>query len=292
MEFIDNDNQKLLKVIKQCLAWSENVDIAVAFVRQSGVLSIAEEICQIQSKGGQVRMLAGTDFGLTEPEAMSALQNFGVEVRVFSGSTIFHPKGYLFQKGKTLKAIIGSSNLSLSGLESGVEWNILLNSEHENLKELSVAFEKLWQSRFAKDLSDSVLKEVQTIYEESQSETYKSTILRKLDFTAELIQFLFAPGKAFFNYSHHPITIPRRYWNYQLKQIRTSKDCDIIIDFANEKFGGNIYTSVSGYGQFYQLRFDTKASRDISRLFETISSIKVAIRFLNNLIEIHLDRAN
>jgi HKD family nuclease len=276
MDLIDNNKYKLLKIIKQCLVWSEKVDVAVAFVRNSGVIPITEPLKRIQNEGGQVRVLAGLDFGFTEPDALSALQYLGVKVRVFSGTTIFHPKCYLFQRGNTLKAIVGSSNLTSSGLESGIEWNVFLDSEQENdLNELTLSYEKLWYSEHSRVLSEDILAEMRILHKEIQNETSKRKILRKLDYTTESIQFPFTPGKAFFDYSHHPITIPKNRWNNKLKVISSSKNCEILIDFTGQKYHGDIYTSEAGYGQFYQLRFDRYTSREVAGLFEANSTMNV-----------------
>ena len=290
MELIDNDKQKLLKVIKQCLTGSEKVDIAVAFVRKSGVRPLVEKISHIQNTGGQIRVLAGMNFGFTDPDALIALQNIGVQIRVFSGNTIFHPKCYIFEKEGNLKAIVGSSNLSSSGLESGIEWNVFLESEQVDLRELSLSFEKLWHSQYALKLTEDVLSRIKIIYKESQNDKIKK-ILKQVDYAEESIQFRFKLGKSFFNYAHHPITIPKKCWNDKLKRIKTSQDCEIIIDLEKqEKYQGSIYTSVSGFGKFYQLRFDRRTSKEVSNLFELISSIKVEIRFNNGLIQVNLDK--
>lgn len=273
------------------MAWSEKVDIAVAFVRKSGVTPLEQEICHLLKNGGQIRILTGMDFGFTEPEALIALQKLGVQVRVFSANRIFHPKCYLFQKESNLKVVIGSSNLTSSGLETGVEWNVFLDSTQEKLHELSLSFERLWNSKYAKQLSEEVLKELQIIQKESQNEKVKNKLLGKLDYAAESIQFLFNVGKSFLDYAHHPITIPKNRWNDKLRQIKTSHNCEIIIDSANrKKYQGNIYTSEAGFGQFYQLRFDTHTSREISSLFKLSSLINVQIKFYDGLIQVNLDK--
>ena len=66
-----------------------------------------------------------------------------LEVRLFSGGSVaFHPKAYIFwsSAGETAAGYVGSSNLSASGIDGGVEWNL----GTDRVEQLVAGFESLW----------------------------------------------------------------------------------------------------------------------------------------------------
>ncbi|MEQ8836727.1 MAG: DEAD/DEAH box helicase family protein, partial [Lacipirellulaceae bacterium] len=78
-------------------------------------------------RGGQLRIVVGDYLSVTEPEALQRLDDLeGASVRIFqSGKRSFHPKAWLFRSGDSGGvAVVGSSNLSLTALTSGTEWNL------------------------------------------------------------------------------------------------------------------------------------------------------------------------
>ena len=64
-------------------------------------------------------------------------------MRLFSGGSVaFHPKAYIFWStaGETAAGYVGSSNLSASGIDGGVEWNL----GTDRVEQLVAGFESLW----------------------------------------------------------------------------------------------------------------------------------------------------
>ena len=59
-----------------------------------------------------------------------------------TGSIAFHPKAYIFwsSAGGTAAGYVGSSNLSASGIDGGVEWNL----GTDRVEQLVAGFESLW----------------------------------------------------------------------------------------------------------------------------------------------------
>jgi hypothetical protein len=78
-----------------------------------------------------------------------------LEVKIFSSPKSFHPKAYLFYaaSNKLGTSFVGSSNLSRSGLQEGVEWN--LKTDH--IDELINEFEMLWNDRHSTVLTEEWL---------------------------------------------------------------------------------------------------------------------------------------
>ncbi len=130
----------------------DRIDLLVSFVMFSGVELIAADLDAALARGVSVRLLT-TDYLLVSD--VGALGFFldrmedhasrgDLSTKIFSDpTTSFHPKAYLFSSSTREHnvALVGSSNLSHSGLRHGVEWS--LKTSH--LTELSDEFEKLWK---------------------------------------------------------------------------------------------------------------------------------------------------
>ena len=119
---------------------STRVSIISAFVRQSG-LGLLRPFLEGSTKAGgaRFRILTGDYLGITQPEALEQLRGWEalfegrVEVRVIEtvnlpgASRSFHPKSWIFESPEGDVAFVGSSNVSRSALESGIEWNLRLD---------------------------------------------------------------------------------------------------------------------------------------------------------------------
>ncbi len=125
----------------------DRIDLMVSFVQRSGLDLLGAHLDTALERGAQVRVLTTDYLGITDPAALGyfldRLADPELSVRVFSDpTTSFHPKAYLFHRSQDASglAIVGSSNLSRSALERGVEWNL----QTKHLTELHEAFERLW----------------------------------------------------------------------------------------------------------------------------------------------------
>jgi superfamily II DNA or RNA helicase/HKD family nuclease len=137
------------------LATASSIDIAVAFVMPSGVARIYSDLADVISRGATLRLLTGDYLGLTDPDALMKLldlaelhPNGKVDLRVYvCASTSFHPKSYVFRSshGRGV-AYVGSSNLSRSALETGVEWNyrVVTSRDQEGFTAVTRAFDALF----------------------------------------------------------------------------------------------------------------------------------------------------
>jgi hypothetical protein len=106
-------------------------EAAVAWVRRSGMAHVMPTLEGFLQKGGIVRISVGIDIQNTSREGLEdllTLPNHGhAEIFVYhdEAQTTFHPKVYLFRDENTAKLIVGSNNLTESGLyvntEAGLE---------------------------------------------------------------------------------------------------------------------------------------------------------------------------
>ena len=133
------------------LAHAVRVDIAVAFTMTSGVRLLVEHLRDVLARGGRIRLLTGDYLDVTEPEALRRLLDLGpgMELRVFeSGGTSFHLKSYVSVDADGVgTAFVGSSNLSRSALQTGIEWNyrIVTSRDGAGFRSVCQGFERLFQ---------------------------------------------------------------------------------------------------------------------------------------------------
>jgi len=140
IRFVDNVGVKMADVLCELLPRSRRAEIAVAFVRCSGLRLIEAAMDKCLSRGGDMEFVVGLDFHTTDAESLRALHvraEAGSRLRLYcygepaDGPGTYHPKLYLLEKGKRLTAIVGSSNLTEGGLSSNVEVNVALDFDAE-----------------------------------------------------------------------------------------------------------------------------------------------------------------
>lgn len=140
---INNRTQPLLPILQTNIAWADKVTICVAFFRNTGLQEILKDLKK--KPKGSVKIIAGVGFYQTEPVALMAAFNNGFKIflQKEKSKKTFHPKVYLFQKGKKYRAIIGSSNMTKGGLVNNVEMSFAFDSTKDGatIKELKEELE-------------------------------------------------------------------------------------------------------------------------------------------------------
>jgi len=107
-------------MIKEHLCNHEIAFIATAYLTEDGIKAIERELLQKNS----IKILCGVHGCISDLSALNKLiskSNDRIAGRVFLGSNVFHPKLFLFQNRDTATLLVGSSNLTGSGLQSNEE---------------------------------------------------------------------------------------------------------------------------------------------------------------------------
>ena len=105
----------------------DRLDIAVAWVRASGMAYLSDRLAAFLRHGGQMSVIVGIDLENTTCEGLQMLldleQYGGCETFVYhnEADSIFHPKVYLWQNEEEARLIVGSNNITRSGLYTNVE---------------------------------------------------------------------------------------------------------------------------------------------------------------------------
>ena len=112
---------------------ADEVLIAVAFLKVSGLNEILECLTKAIKKGLTIRIIAGQNLAQTEPEALRTLfelfKSSKSEIRLANYSSLetFHPKVFLFKKGTSAKVLVGSANLTSGGLVNNYECSLAVS---------------------------------------------------------------------------------------------------------------------------------------------------------------------
>jgi HKD family nuclease len=112
---------------------SDEILIAVAFLKVSGLNEILDSLTIAIKKGALIKIIAGQNFAQTEPKALRTLfdlfKNTNSEIRLadYNGVETFHPKIFLFKQENLAKILVGSANLTSGGLVNNYECSLALD---------------------------------------------------------------------------------------------------------------------------------------------------------------------
>lgn len=127
-KLLSNKNEKIIGTLRRELEDCDEFIISVAFITESGVTMILEQLRSLNERGVKGQILTGDYLTFTQPKALKKLMEFeNIDVRLVSEEK-FHAKGYFFRKKDIWTMIIGSSNLTQTALTTNFEWNLKINS--------------------------------------------------------------------------------------------------------------------------------------------------------------------
>ena len=134
---VSNASRSLGDVLNEELRDADEFLAATAFLNSDGLNTIRPQLERILHNEGNVSVVHGADFRITDPGAVHTLMDMNLRYgnmsyRVdFDWSLThrqrFHPKLYLTTSDyERYCAIVGSSNLTLGGLRNNMEVNVVL----------------------------------------------------------------------------------------------------------------------------------------------------------------------
>lgn len=127
-KLLSNKNEKIISALRRELEECDEFIISVAFITESGVTMILEQLRSLNERGVKGQILTGDYLTFTQPKGLKKLMEFeNIDVRLVSEEK-FHAKGYFFRKKDIWTMIIGSSNLTQTALTTNFEWNLKINS--------------------------------------------------------------------------------------------------------------------------------------------------------------------
>nr|WP_263429891.1 DEAD/DEAH box helicase family protein [Nannocystis pusilla] len=163
--FVPGQEVPLVDVLRAGLRLATKVDIVAAFVMLSGLREIKDDLEDALERGAHVRLLTGDTLSITDPAALGELlalagEHERLEVRMYcspKGQT-FHAKAYVFVAHDDVGiAYVGSSNLSRSALNQGIEWNLRAVAEQAAFAEIRARLAALWEDPRSQRLTPKLL---------------------------------------------------------------------------------------------------------------------------------------
>lgn len=151
---------------------------AVAFLKNSGLEFLIKPIKDFLKSGGQLTIIAGQHFALTEPKALHWLRKIFKSyptsklylAKATSADSVFHPKLYLFKSNKDCCMISGSANITKGGLIANKETSItaVCLATEKIWIEAMYYFDTLTNNDNADEATLLVIKQYETFYEQQQ----------------------------------------------------------------------------------------------------------------------------
>lgn len=122
------EDNTMLAALRAELKTATSFTISVAFVTNGGIGALKEALIGFRGRG----MIITSDYqDFNSPDALrELLQLRNVDVRIMSGRS-HHAKGYVFEHGDHVTALVGSSNLTRDALIENSEWNLKFSTHHD-----------------------------------------------------------------------------------------------------------------------------------------------------------------
>jgi len=161
VSYISNTEGTHKEFLLEMLGSSEEIIIAVGFLKRSGLRNIEEGLIDfIKNKDNKSRFYIGLGLGETEPEALIGLHKLlkGKSnhhlVLCTPHAGIFHPKVYIFRNGDNVTITVGSSNLTQHGWVVNDELSMVTNTTlaSKEYLELLKYFKKLDDKYYEDDV--------------------------------------------------------------------------------------------------------------------------------------------
>ncbi len=167
---------------------ASTICILTSFIMNSGVHFLKEGLKRAAENGADIKICTGDYLYITQPDALDEMLSIDsrIKTRIWKSNGVsFHPKAYMFQSSEHDFLFVGSSNLSKSALNHGVEWNLSVSDEQEVFDEAQSEFLKLFYAEQTVPLNKETLEEYRVNFNKYQQKypnlTQKLTELEELD---------------------------------------------------------------------------------------------------------------
>jgi superfamily II DNA or RNA helicase/SOS-response transcriptional repressor LexA len=168
---ITGGTDPFLPVLIEEINHASKIDIAVAFIKDSGFQLIKPALEDAIASNATVRILTSDYLQVTDPvvlREMMILSEQGAQCFVFETDLdqSFHLKAYMFIQSSDGTAYIGSSNISKTALQHGLEWNLRVKRSENPVRftEIMHQFERLLAHHNVRQLSHEWIDSYQEDY--------------------------------------------------------------------------------------------------------------------------------
>jgi superfamily II DNA or RNA helicase/HKD family nuclease len=125
---LNQDGRTVEHALVEELERGGNFTFSVAFISAGAIAQLKQHLRDHKGSG---RIVTSDFLGFNDPRAFAELLNLkkllGIDVRRHTAEG-FHPKGYVFERPRSVTAMIGSSNLTNRALSQNHEWNLKVSA--------------------------------------------------------------------------------------------------------------------------------------------------------------------
>ena len=125
---LNQDGRTVEHALVEELERGGDFTFSVAFISAGAIAQLKQHLANHTGSG---RIVTSDFLGFNDPRAFAELLNLknllGIDVRRHSADG-FHPKGYVFERPRSITAMIGSSNLTNRALSQNHEWNLKVSA--------------------------------------------------------------------------------------------------------------------------------------------------------------------
>lgn len=125
---LNQDGRTVEHALIEELGRGGDFTFSVAFVSAGAIAQLKQHL---RDHKGHGRIVTSDFLGFNEPRAFEELlglqQHLDIDVRLYTGDG-FHPKGYIFERPRSVTTMIGSSNLTSRALSQNQEWNLKVSA--------------------------------------------------------------------------------------------------------------------------------------------------------------------
>ena len=258
-QFLTNDptmGKKVLATIHKELGACSSFWFSVAFVTQSGVMTIIDLLQELCARDTSGKVLVSQYLNFTEPLALKSLLRFpNIDLRIVTEGD-FHAKGYYFKNNLYSNLIIGSSNLTAPALCTNKEWNIKVSSTDNGALICRVIEE------FEKEFSRAEQVTIDYINKYTPIHDARRLVNQKTEYDPEIAK--------------QNLIIPNKMQKEALKRLNSLRE---------EKKDRALLISATGTGKTYLSAFDAKVF-DPKKLLFIVHRRNIAQKSLNSFKKI------
>jgi superfamily II DNA or RNA helicase/HKD family nuclease len=155
---------------------ASTICILTSFVMKSGVEFLRDALKKAADNGADIKICTGDYLFITQPDALEELLSIDdrIATRIWKSNGVsFHPKAYIFQSDNLDCLFVGSSNLSMSALNNGVEWNLSVSNEKEIFEDAQSQFLEIFYAGQTVPVNKETIEEYRIGYQVYQRKNPK-----------------------------------------------------------------------------------------------------------------------
>lgn len=283
---IDQHEKEITTAIRQ----SSRIEIAVAFLKVSGLSIIMDSLVDAAKRNCQINIVCGLDFGQTEPKALKQLYRLSkiypaVKLYLASPSKstqIFHPKFYAFYLKDKIILIGGSANLTSGGLQNNYEFSILcrLPASGAEATDVERYFKSITGSDFCREASMLRILEYQRFYDTQRAP--RKAIRAKPLVSYKSIPFNFEKLRSYYRAYKRNNDIEQIFVDKEQHYRKAKKVLDKIADhptLSKEVFT-DLYEQLVGSTMHHQLWHSNGINRLKTYVFDYYSEFQELVCFI------------